>query len=161
MALRDALGRPEIRNVATSIGVNVQEAQATVNVMYNVNGLISSVYNNYQSRKGRAMNKDAIALIKVIVTAIVPTPPSSPDNDAGSNTSKKKPRPNVTATILHKRLGISSKDAARRAHKAGSKQCRNIKMSDRHGLVFCKKIKPSKFKDADTATNYPGICPEI
>ena len=43
LALRDALGHPEIRDVATSIGVNVQEAQAAVNMMNNVKGLISSV----------------------------------------------------------------------------------------------------------------------
>ena len=158
LALRDALGHPEIRDVATFIGVNVQEAQAAVNMMNNVKGLISSVYNNYQSKKGCAMNEDAKALIKAIVTAIVPTPPSfpdndagsrPPDNDAGSSTSKKKPRPNVTATNLRKSLGISSKDAARRVHKAGSKQHRKIKMGDRNGLVFRKKIKRSKFKEAE------------
>ena len=94
------------------------------------------------------MNEDATAFIKAIVTAIVPTPPPTPDGE-GSSTPKKKPRLNITASKLRKRLGMSSKDAARRVHKAASKQRTKIKMGDRQGLVFRKKIKRSRFKEEE------------
>ena len=79
LALRDALGHPCIRAVASSIVLNLEEVQVSLYIVDNMNKVIAAKYENCKSKNNKRLNNDAHTFMNAISLCIVETPPSSPE----------------------------------------------------------------------------------
>ena len=80
LALRDAFGHPEIRAVASSIGINLEEVLVELEIMSNIKSLIAAIYDTCKSNNANGtMNTDAHAFVTAISMSVCQTPPTTPE----------------------------------------------------------------------------------
>lgn len=148
LALRDALGHPKIRDVASSIGLNVEEVQVALYIKDNIKKMVAAIYENCKNSSNGSMNMDAHSFLNAISMSVVETPPTSPESTPTKPRGKQTTK--ISGRALKKHLNLASNGAAARSLKGAKKRRKLMIKGDRSAL----KTRPnhgrrSKYSEAE------------
>ena len=74
LSLRDALGHPEVRAVATPIGMNTEDVRVSQYIVDNIQKVIATIYDAFKSNPNGKITSDAHTFLNVISMCVVETP---------------------------------------------------------------------------------------
>ena len=151
LALREALGHPDIQDLASSIGINLEEVKVALFMVRNLKNLVTSIYDKCKINNNR-MSLDAQAFLRGLAMGVLPTPPPTPPS-APTELDETATRKNgvkqneISDSKIACALGWSSTGAMSRSFGTARSYRKQFKKGNLSALKIRPKYKRrSKFK---------------
>ena len=133
LALRDALGHPEVRDVASSIGLKVEEATIGLDLLSNIKKTPESTQQISSSSRDANASRNCKTITNAIVLSCVHTPPADP-------TKKMICTGGISDRSLFRKSNLSQSKGTRLFGRARNNK-RKIRDGDISGYVLLHKNK--------------------
>ena len=118
LALRDALGHPDVKVIASSIGLNTDRVKIALDAFDNLTRIVEAIITASKSKNG-GVNTDVKAFLLAIAMCINETPPPTPE--AGPSSTRRKKSTNISENKFRSAVKWKSKGSASWTFSSGKK----------------------------------------